>query len=106
MEQKYYRFEQTNIPTGKEEKEINRKKQINLSNPCTFPNGFVRYDDIVQDDSPPKKFGFSSSKDVGPDERETLCELEDKLFGIHRQSLQAQRITDLDWIPIKSGIPN
>ena len=91
MEQKYYRFEHSNIPSAKEEKENCRKNKPNLTNQCTFPNGFVKFDDIVFDDSPPKKnngFSFSSSKDLGPDEREALCELEEKLFGIHRQSLQ------------------
>lgn len=39
------------------------------------------------------------------DQRAALAELESKLFGIHRPALQEQRITDRNFIPIKTGIP-
>ena len=35
---------------------------------------------------------------------EALAELEEKMFGIYRPSVQEQVITDRDWVPIKSGI--
>jgi hypothetical protein len=32
-----------------------------------------------------------------------LAELEEKMFGIYRPEVQEERISDRDWIPIKTG---
>ena len=52
-------------------------------------NGFCLYEDVKTDN---------------PDHvNMALAELEEKMFGIYRPAVQEQRITDRDWIPIKTG---
>ena len=82
-----------------------RKGMANLSTVRKYENGFMLYED--KEGHGERRSGASAnfSSSHGPDAKAALAELEAKLFGVHRPSMQEQRVTENDWVPIKTGIP-
>ena len=66
-----------------------KKDKFNISEPVKCANGFVAYK--------------GGSNDYPSDIKKALGELEEKMFGIYRPLVQEQRLSDSDWIPIKTG---